>query len=180
MVQAWYQGGLSVFDWTDSHHPTEIAFFDRGPNDPTRLVGGGFWSVYWYNGVIVGSEMQRGLDIFQLTPSPALTQNELDAARLVHYSELNVQGQPKMTWPANIVVAKALIDQLERSHGLHAERIAAVRSEIDRASNMTGADKQKALLALSASVQNDANGSNDKAKVLWVAQELRDVANASR
>jgi hypothetical protein len=71
MVQAWYQGGLSVFEWSDPAHPHEIAFFDRGPNDSTRAQGGGYWSAYWYNGKIVGSEMQRGLDVFELTPSGA-------------------------------------------------------------------------------------------------------------
>ncbi len=78
MVQAWYQGGISVFDWTDTSHPREVAFFDRGPNDSTRAVGGGYWSAYWYNGHIVGSEMQRGLDIFELKAGPAFTQNEID------------------------------------------------------------------------------------------------------
>src|SRR5437870_3128539 len=85
MVQAWYQGGVSVFEWTDPAHPHEIAFFDRGPNDSTRAMGGGFWSVYWYNGKIYGSEMQRGLDVFELTPSAAITQNEIDAANTVHF-----------------------------------------------------------------------------------------------
>ncbi len=93
MVQSWYQGGVSVFDWTDPEHPKEIAFFDRGPVDSTRLAMGGSWSAYWYNGVIVLSEIARGLDILELTPSPLLSQNEIDAAKTVHLDQLNVQDQ---------------------------------------------------------------------------------------
>ncbi len=89
MVQAWYQGGVSVFDWTDASHPTEIAFFDRGPVDSTQFTMGGSWSAYWYNGVIVSSEIARGLDIFELTPSNFLTQNEIDAAKTVQLDHLS-------------------------------------------------------------------------------------------
>src|SRR5436190_615895 len=94
MVQAWYQGGISVFDWTDASHPFEIAYFDRGPMDATKLVDGGYWSAYWYNGYIVGSEISRGLDLFELRPSAYLSQNEIDAAKSVHFDYLNVQDQP--------------------------------------------------------------------------------------
>ncbi|HEV7757354.1 MAG TPA: hypothetical protein VGO78_00125, partial [Acidimicrobiales bacterium] len=88
MVQAWYQGGISVIDVTDAAHPQEIAFFDRGPISATGLVLGGFWSAYWYNGVIVSSEISRGLDVFSLTPSGFISQNELDAAKSVHLDYL--------------------------------------------------------------------------------------------
>ena len=83
MVQAWYQGGVSIFDWTDVDHPKEIAYFDRGPIDATRLVGAGSWSAYWYNGVIVSSEIARGLDIYELVPSALITENEIAAAKTV-------------------------------------------------------------------------------------------------
>ena len=96
MVQGWYQGGISVFDWTDISHPKEIAYFDRGPLDPNRLVTAGSWSVYWYNGAIVSSEIQRGLDIFELVPSAFISKNELEAAKSVHFDYLNAQGQPKL------------------------------------------------------------------------------------
>ena len=66
LVQAWYQGGISVMDFTDPANPTEIAYFDRGPIDPKVLVLGGDWSAYWYNGNIYGSEISRGLDVFEL------------------------------------------------------------------------------------------------------------------
>src|SRR5207253_5773348 len=62
MVQGWYQGGISVFDWTDVDHPKEIAFFDRGPLSDQRLIVGGSWSAYWYNGYIYSSEIARGFD----------------------------------------------------------------------------------------------------------------------
>src|SRR5207244_4232377 len=118
MAQGWYQGGISVFDWTDAAHPKEIAYYDRGPMDSTKLVGAGSWSAYWYNGYIVSSEIGRGLDVFELVPSGLLSQNEIDAAKLVHFDYLNVQDQPKLVWPASFVVARAYLDQLARSNGL--------------------------------------------------------------
>jgi hypothetical protein len=134
-VQAWYQGGVSVMDFTDAAHPFEIAYFDRGPIDATTLVLGGDWSAYWYNGYIYGSEIARGLDIFELTPTKFLTQNEIDAAKTVQVSEENVQNQQKIVWPANLVVAKAYVDQLERSEALPAERIASLQEAIRNAEN---------------------------------------------
>jgi hypothetical protein len=129
-VQAWYQGGVSVVDFTDPAQPFEIAYFDRGPIDPKMLVLGGEWSAYWYNGYIYGSEIARGLDVFELTPSKFLTQNEIDAANSVRVSELNVQNQQKIEWPARLVVAKAYLDQLSRSQALPAGRIEALQKEI--------------------------------------------------
>ena len=120
MVQAWYQGGVSVFDFTDSAHPVEIAYFDRGPIDPTQLVSGGYWSAYWYNGNIYGAEIARGIDVFRLTPSEQLSQNEIDAATLVRMSEFNAQQQPKITWEPTFIVARAYLDQLTRSKGISA------------------------------------------------------------
>jgi hypothetical protein len=132
-VQAWYQGGVSVMDFTDADHPVEIAYFDRGPIDPNMLVLGGYWSAYWYNGHIYASEIARGLDIFELSPSEFLTQNEIDAAKTVRVAELNVQNQQRIEWPARLVVAKAYLDQLERSNALPADQITAVRNAIQSA-----------------------------------------------
>ncbi|MEN3335773.1 MAG: hypothetical protein V7641_5138 [Blastocatellia bacterium] len=132
-VQAWYQGGISVMDFTDAAHPVEIAYFDRGPIDPHMLVLGGEWSAYWYNGHIYASEIARGLDILELSPNEFLTQNEIDAAKTVRVAELNVQNQQRIEWPAQLVVAKAYLDQLERSQALPANQIAAVRKEIQSA-----------------------------------------------
>jgi hypothetical protein len=129
-VQAWYQGGVSVMDFTDAAQPFEIAYFDRGPIDPKMLVLGGEWSAYWYNGYIYGSEIARGLDVFELTPTKFLTQNEIDAAKTVRLPELNVQNQQKIEWPAQLIIAKAYLDQLSRSQALPADRIAALQKAI--------------------------------------------------
>jgi hypothetical protein len=133
IVQAWYQGGVSVMDFTDADHPVEIAYFDRGPVNPHMLVLGGHWSAYWYNGYIYASEIARGLDIFELSPSEFLTRNEIDAAKTVRVAELNVQNQERIVWPAKLVVARAYLDQLERSQALPADKIAAVRNAIQSA-----------------------------------------------
>jgi hypothetical protein len=122
MVQGWYQGGISVFDFTDPKHVKEIAYFDRGPMDASQLFVSGSWSAYWYNGLIYSSEITRGLDILELKPSAWLTQSELDAAKSVRLPELNVQDQPQYTWPASFVVARAYLDQLARDNGLTGTR----------------------------------------------------------
>jgi hypothetical protein len=132
-IQAWYQGGISLMDFTDPDRPVEIAYFDRGPIDPKMLVLGGAWSAYWYNGHIYASEIARGLDIFELVPTQHLTQNEIDAAKAVRVAELNVQNQEKIEWPRRLVVAKAYVDQLERSQALPSDRIAALRQAIQKA-----------------------------------------------
>ena len=132
-VQAWYQGGISLMDFTDADHPVEIAYFDRGPIDPKMLVLGGSWSAYWYNGHIYSSEIARGMDIFELTPTQNLTQNEIDAAKTVRVAELNVQNQEKIEYPRKLVVAKAYVDQLERSQSLPSSEIADLRQAIQRA-----------------------------------------------
>jgi hypothetical protein len=133
MAQGWYQGGVSVFDFTDSSHPVEIAFFDRGPIDAQNLVTGGFWSAYWYNGYLYGSEIARGVDVFRLTPSEFLTKNELAAAGLVHLTEFNPQHQSRITWPSSLVVARAYLDQLNRGKAIDAAHFSAARKAIDGA-----------------------------------------------
>jgi len=138
MVQAWYQGGLSVFDFTDAAKPVEIAFFDRGPIDGKALHTGGYWSAYWYNGNVYGSEIARGIDVFRLKPSEYLTQNEIDAASLIRTEELNTQVQAKITWPSSTPVALAYLDQLARTNGIQAERARAVRTALDRADDARG------------------------------------------
>jgi hypothetical protein len=129
-VQAWYQGGISIMDFTDPSQPMEIAYFDRGPIDPNMLLLGGSWSAYWYNGKIYSSEIARGLDIFDITPTKFLSQNEIDAAKAVKVSELNVQTQQMIRWPNKPIVAQAYVDQLERSGALSADQVASVRAAI--------------------------------------------------
>ncbi|MEO8910141.1 MAG: hypothetical protein ABI408_07935 [Gemmatimonadaceae bacterium] len=180
MVQAWYQGGTSVFDWTDSRNPREIAYFDRGPMDSTRMVMAGAWSSYWYNGVIVSSEIARGLDIFELTPSQYLSQNEIDAAKSVHLDYLNTQGQPKLVWPPTFALARAYVDQLERSNGLSGARVSAVRQALTNAESASGAQRSAALTQLATQLNADVSGSTDSARVKWLAGAVRDLASASR
>jgi hypothetical protein len=179
MVQAWYQGGISVFDWTDAAHPKEIAFFDRGPVDSTRMASGGAWSVYWYNGVMVSSEISRGLDIFELTPSGFISQNEIDAAKTVHLDYLNVQGQPKLAWPPSFALARAYLDQLERSKGLGSGRIAAVREALASAEKASGTARQDSLTKLATELDGDAGGAGDAAKVRTLAGAVRQLAGAT-
>jgi len=179
MVQAWYQGGISVFDWTDAAHPKEIAFFDRGPVDSTRLASGGSWSTYWYNGVIVSSEIARGLDIFELLPSPLISQNELDAARTIKLAYLNTQGQPKLVWPPSFALAKAYVDQLERSKGLDGGRIKAVRGELATAEKATGTARSSALEKLAGELETDAAKSSDAAKVRTLAGAAKQLAGTT-
>ncbi len=175
MVQAWYQGGISVFDWTDPAKPFEVAFHDRGPLDPTRLIVGGSWSVYWYNGVMVSSEIARGLDIFELVASPLISQNEIDAAKTVVYDHLNAQGQPKMVWPPSFALARAFVDQLERSKGLAASRISSVRAALTSAERASGAARSTALSQLATSLDADAAGSSDRAKVRLLIGAVGDL-----
>jgi hypothetical protein len=175
-VQAWYQGGISVMDFTDAAHPFEIAYFDRGPVDAKTLILGGDWSAYWYNGYIYGSEIARGLDVFKLVPSKFLTQNEIDAARLVQVSELNVQNQQKVTWPSQLTVARAYLDQLERSQALPSDQIADLNKAIVRAQKSHLGKKDVAKLHdMSASVETSASGAKnaaDAARLHSLAQIL--------
>jgi len=160
MVQAWYQGGLSMFDFTDAAHPVEIAYFDRGPIDEKRMLIGGYWSTYYYNGHIYGSEIYRGLDIFKLVPTDQMTQNEIDAAALVKMTELNVQHQAKITWPPSFVVAKAYLDQLVRSKTITAGRANGIREAMDRAEKATGSSKSEALAqvnSLASQLESEGN-----------------------
>jgi hypothetical protein len=156
-VQSWYQGGVSVMDFTDAAHPFEIAFFDRGPIDTKMLILGGDWSAYWYNGTIYASEIARGLDIFELTPTKFLTQNEIDAAKSVRVAELNVQNQQKIDWPSQLVVAKAYVDQLERSQTLPPNKIADLRKAIQSAeSSKMNKSQVKKLQKMAPSLEQTA------------------------
>ena len=168
MVQGWYQGGVSVFDFTDSAHPVEIAFFDRGPIDAKQLITGGFWSAYWYNGYIYGSEIARGIDVFKLLPSEYLSANEIEAATLVRSAELNVQEQTRFVWPASSVVARAYMDQLARTKGLSPERAHAVKAALDKADEVHSArDKGAAAAAaqldsLATQLESDAGAASGR------------------
>jgi hypothetical protein len=178
MVQSWYQGGISVFDWTDVAHPKEIAFFDRGPADSTHMAMGGTWSAYWYNGVIISSEIARGLDILELTPSALLSQNEIDAARTVHFDYFNVQGQRQFVWPASFALARAWLDQLERSKGLSESRITAARQSLIGAEQASAGTRADALNLLASQLEADAAKAGDPAKVKTLAATVKELAAA--
>jgi hypothetical protein len=179
-VQAWYQGGISLMDFTDPNNPVEIAYFDRGPIDPKTLVMGGSWSAYWYNGHIYSSEIARGLDIFELTPTKHLTQNEIDAAKTVRVAELNVQNQEKIEWSRQLIVAKAYVDQLERSQALSSSQIAAIRQAIQGAesSKLNQKDLGK-LKSLAPSLEKSAGAAKSEAdsdRLKALAEVLRQPA----
>jgi hypothetical protein len=164
LAQAWYQGGVSLVDFTDPTHPFEIAYFDRGPLDAEKRSMGGYWSAYWYNGYIYGSEIARGVDIFKLAPNKYITQNEIDASNQVHFDELNVQNQPKITWPASFVVARAYLDQLARGSSLAADRIAALNAEIAKVEGAASNRKEASnLKTLAASLDKDATSAKTPA-----------------
>ena len=181
MVQAWYQGGVSVFDFTDSAKPVEIAFFDRGPIDGKQLITGGYWSTYWYNGHIYGSEIARGIDVFRLLPSEYLSKNEIEAAALVRQDEFNAQQQKRIQWPATSVVAHAYVDQLVRSKAIAPERVKAVNSVLAHADKLRSAkDKASTTVAeelgtLASEIEKDAGAATgrDAARLKSLAETLK-------
>ncbi len=182
MVQGWYQGGLSVFDFTDSANPVEIAYFDRGPVDAEDLISGGYWSAYWYNGYVYGSEIARGLDVFRLLPSEYLSQNEIDAAALAISAETNVQNQQRIVWPASPVVARAYLDQLRRTAGIDPDRDAAVTALLDRVDGDDAASIAADLEALATELEGDAEEAVwlDVRRFRSLAETLRQIASTRR
>ena len=188
MVQGWYQGGVSVFDYTDSKNPVEIAFFDRGPLDEKNLIIGGYWSAYWYNGNLYGAEIARGVDIFRLVPTQYLTQNEIDAAVQVRATEFNAQNQQRIKWPATSAVARAYLDQLGRNNAISAERAKAVRDTLAKVDDLrTGKERDatarlQALNAVASQVDADAKSKTgrDAMRLNALAETLRGRAAALR
>jgi hypothetical protein len=178
LVQAWYQGGLSVVDFTDAAHPHEIAYFDRGPVNGSRLVQGGQWSAYWYDGHIYGSEIARGLDVLELRPSEWLSQNEIDAAKLVRIETSNPSDQQRLAWPASAVVARAYLDQLRRDNGLPATELARTASALDAAEQLDGASRQRALQQLAKAIDKDARSAGDPARCRLLAGALHAMATS--
>jgi hypothetical protein len=180
LVQAWYQGGVSMVDFTDITHPVEIAYFDRGPIDATKHALGGMWSVYWYNGYIYGSEIARGVDVFKLVPNKYITQNEIDASNQVHLDELNVQNQPKIVWPQNFVVARAYLDQLTRGSALPAAKIASMTSAIEKAEASRGPKELAQLKTIAATLDKDAAAAKtpaDAERMRALAEIMKKNAN---
>ncbi|MCL7966406.1 MAG: hypothetical protein M8857_04815, partial [marine benthic group bacterium] len=177
MVQSWYQGGISVFDFTDPANPVEIAFFDRGPTNPDQLGSGGSWSVYWYNGVIVSSEIARGLDILELKPSRYLTANEIEAARTVVQDHLNAQGQQMFKWPASFALARAQIDQLQRAGELDAGRAESTRDALTELETAPASERQNALMNMAARLDELAGDAANPARINELAGTVRKLAS---
>lgn len=188
MVQGWYQGGVSVVDFTDPDHPVEIAYFDRGPIDiPADTSGkpfgrtiGGSWGAYWWNGLIYSSELDRGFDILELLPSDQLSANEIAAAKLVTMEQYNPQSQPKIEWPAAFVVVRAYLDQLVRRNGLPEARTTAIASALDAAEAKTGAARRSALEKLAGQVRSDVDSAEDPERVKAMAAAITALAEATR
>ncbi|HEY0304784.1 MAG TPA: hypothetical protein VGC44_07415 [Longimicrobiales bacterium] len=176
MVQGWYQGGVNVFDFTDPNKPVEIAFFDRGPVSDSALVMGGSWGAYYWNGYIYSSELSRGLDVLELTPSDFLTQNELAAAKLARMEEYNPQAQPRVTWPAAFPVVRSYLDQLARNNGLAAARRTAIATALNNAEKARGAARRTQLNTLAAALDRDARNATDAVRVRAMAAAVRDLA----
>ncbi|SCL52860.1 LVIVD repeat-containing protein [Micromonospora eburnea] len=154
MMQAWYQGGISVFDFTDSAHPQEIAYFDRGPVNPNSLVLAGFWSAYWYNGALYGNEIARGFDVFKLTPSQYLSEAEIKAASEVQLGQFNAQGQPKITWTPSFALARAYYDQAVRADAIGHPLKSQVDMFLERAEGFAAEGKRSAAAAQLRALSN--------------------------
>jgi uncharacterized protein (DUF305 family) len=186
MVQAWYQGGISVFDFTDASRPVEIAFFDRGPIDADRLIMGGYWSAYWYDGLIYGTEIARGLDVLRLLPGDHLTQHEIDAASLVAHGTFNPQQQRRLEWPAAPVVARAYLDQLVRSGALAPDRAEAISAALEPVDTLSPCDvTARATVAarldtLAAQLDERAAAGPDRARIRSLADMLGRLAASLR
>ena len=178
MVQSWYQGGISVFDWTDPANPIEIAFFDRGPVDADQMANGGTWSVYWYNGLIVSSEIARGLDILELVPSEFISENEIEAARSVQFDHFNVQGQQKFYWPSTFALAQAYVDQLERSGEMNAQGVARARSALADMESAPAAERNAALTEMAMHLQHLAAESEHSEKLWKLAETVQELAKS--
>jgi hypothetical protein len=205
-AQGWYQGGVDVMDFTDANHPTEIAYFDRGSINPPPpppmgdkpqtvelpVAGGrgaargggntigGSWGAYYWNGMIYSSELDRGFDIYELTPSAQLSANEIAAAKLVKLTEYNPQSQPKLVWPPAFVVVRSYLDQLVRNNGLAADRTAAVSNALKAAEQKSGAARAAALTALAEKVDGYASTARDAARVRMMSDAIKELAAASK
>ena len=188
-VQAWYQGGISVIDFTDSNKPFEIAYFDRGPVLEDELIVGGYWSAYYYQGRIYGTEITRGLDVLTLLPSEYLSANEIAAAALAYPSigprkTFNPQQQIPMSWPASPIVARVYIDQLFKDGAINAKTAKRVIDIVDVAERAmaSGGDKNlsRRMMAMKilATGKNSNNTDRERLKALrsmiqGLAKELR-------
>ncbi|MEL7201567.1 MAG: DUF305 domain-containing protein, partial [Pseudomonadota bacterium] len=185
-VQAWYQGGLSVIDFTDSSNPVELAYFDRGPIHEEKLVLGGYWSTYWYNGKIYGTEIARGLDVFELVPSDHLTADEIAAANLANQADaFNPQQQLPVSWPAHPAVARAYVDQLMRDEVMNDKDAKALKSTLNTVETKLGdkendAELAEKLFAVALKVKDGDGSAMVKKRQVALAETLSTLADQLR
>ncbi|HEY4219096.1 MAG TPA: hypothetical protein VGM67_18265 [Gemmatimonadaceae bacterium] len=193
MMQGWYQGGIDAIDFTDPDHPFEIAFSDRGPVDAPPAPGdttggaisrqrgsiGGSWGAYYYNGYVYSSELARGFDVYELTPTEKLSANELAAAKLIHMDQYNPQSQPHIVWPAAFPVVRSYRDQLVRDSGLSADRLSAISKALDAAEKQTGAARRASLTKLATQVAGDEKSASDTKRVTAMAAAIKALAAAT-
>jgi hypothetical protein len=157
-VQAWYQGGASLVDFTDSSNPVEIGYYDRGPIHPTTMVLGGLWSTYWYNGQTYGSEIWRGFDAFGLTRTDDLSANEIAAAREVEVDRLNVQRQDRIRWEPSFAVVRSFLDQLVRAGDIGGSTLERVNLFLDRAEDFADGGREKSAADALKSAERQLRG----------------------
>ncbi len=181
-VQAWYQGGITLIDFTDSANPVEIAYFDRGPIDEEHLTLGGYWSAYWYDGRIYGTEIIRGLDVLTLLPSEHLSDNEIAAANLANQgAAFNPQRQMRFNWPAEPAVARAYLDQLARADALRSSLAADLDAALDRSAAALKQGARDARLArrlerLASQVNRGAGEGATRTRRAGLAEALDGIA----
>jgi hypothetical protein len=164
MVQAWYQGGMTVFDFTDSANPVELAWFDRGPiqTDPEGpQQRGGFWSTYWYDGLIYGTDITRGFDVLDLTGDDAISDDEIAAAKTVVDGQLNPQTQPRYEHPPTFALVGAYLDQLVRADGISSNALAKVERTLDRAEGFAADGKDRQAVTQLENAKRDLRGADD-------------------
>jgi uncharacterized protein (DUF305 family) len=184
-IQAWYQGGISVIDFTDSTNPIEIAYFDRGPIHEKELLTGGFWSVYYYQGAIYGTEIARGLDVLQLLPSEFLSANEIAAAALAYPAMgpsklFNPQQQIPMAWPDMPIVASAYVDQFERAKAMSSVTADNVRQLLSQLAGLIKANKSSEVGEVISSIKKEMKSvTADQTTVDRFQRTLEGIASQS-
>ncbi len=184
-IQAWYQGGISVIDFTDSTNPIEIAYFDRGPIDEKELLTGGFWSVYYYQGAIYGTEIARGLDVLKLLPSEFLSANEIAAAALAYPAMgpsklFNPQQQIPMAWPDMPIVASAYVDQFERAKAISSGTADNVRQLLSQLAELIKTNKSSKVGEVISSIKKEMKSvTADQTTVDRFQRTLEGIASQS-
>jgi hypothetical protein len=177
MVQSWYQGGVSVFDWTDAAHPKEIAFFDRGRSIRPRWAAVGPGRPTGTMGALQLGDLPRP-GCLPADAQPDASQNEIDAAKSVHLDYLNVQGQPKLVWPASFAVPAPTWTSSSRSDGMAASSHRFGPERADRAERLCGQARKDALSALATQLHTDATSATDQTKAHALATSVGNLASA--